>query len=228
MPRGLAADLRGWLEGRPRGKRVFDLPTRLAWMLRTDLSDVGIEYRDGAGRVLDFHAFRHTFITNLARGGVFYPKVAQQLARHSTITLTMDRYSHTAIGEAAAALSALPDLSSSPDRQRQRATGTYDAQSRPADMSAAMSELVASRASRPASGCTESVKDADGREEDPSTKGASKGSKTHFPAPSCTTGVDGNRTHQEPRERPLNGFEGRGTHQASGHPQRHYGCRQKD
>ena len=197
-------------------------------MLRTDLSDVGIEYRDGAGRVLDFHAFRHTFITNLARGGVFYPKVAQQLARHSTITLTMDRYSHTAIGEAAAALSALPDLSSSPDRQRQRATGTYDAQSRPADMSAAMSELVASRASRPASGCTESVKDADGREEDPSTKGASKGSKTHFPAPSCTTGVDGNRTHQEPRERPLNGFEGRGTHQASGHPQRHYGCRQKD
>ena len=25
------------------------------------------------------------------------------------------------------------------------------------------------------------------------------------------TGVDGNRTHQEPRQRPLNGFEGRGT-----------------
>ena len=31
------------------------------------------------------------------------------------------------------------------------------------------------------------------------------------------TGVDGNRTHQQPRKRPLNGFEGRGTHQASGH-----------
>jgi len=29
--------------------------------------------------------------------------------------------------------------------------------------------------------------------------------------------VDGNRTHQEPRQRPLNGFEDRGTHQASGH-----------
>ncbi len=29
-------------------------------------------------------------------------------------------------------------------------------------------------------------------------------------APRCT-GVDGNRTHQRPRERPLNGFEGRGT-----------------
>ena len=33
------------------------------------------------------------------------------------------------------------------------------------------------------------------------------------------TGVDGNRTRQEPRERPLNGFEGRGTHQESGHSQ---------
>jgi len=31
------------------------------------------------------------------------------------------------------------------------------------------------------------------------------------------TGVDGNRTHQVPREWHLNGFEGRGTHQASGH-----------
>ena len=30
--------------------------------------------------------------------------------------------------------------------------------------------------------------------------------------------MDGNRTHQEPRKRPLNGFEGRGTHQVSGHP----------
>ena len=39
-----------------------------------------------------FHALRHTFITNLARSGV-HPKTAQSLARHSTITLTMDRYS---------------------------------------------------------------------------------------------------------------------------------------
>lgn len=31
------------------------------------------------------------------------------------------------------------------------------------------------------------------------------------------TGVDGNRTHPGPCERPHNGFEGRGTHQASGH-----------
>ncbi|MFH5804676.1 hypothetical protein [Alienimonas sp. DA493] len=37
-------------------------------------------YRDAAGRVLDFHALRHTFVTNLARSGV-HPKHAQALAR---------------------------------------------------------------------------------------------------------------------------------------------------
>ncbi len=31
------------------------------------------------------------------------------------------------------------------------------------------------------------------------------------------SGVDGNRTHQEPRKRPLNGFEDRGAHQVLGH-----------
>jgi integrase len=48
---------------------------------------------DDAGQVFDFHALRHQFITNLARAGVA-AQVAQTLARHSTITLTMDRYSH--------------------------------------------------------------------------------------------------------------------------------------
>ena len=38
----------------------------------------------------DFHALRHTFVSNLANS-----KMAQPLARHSTITLTMDRYTHS-------------------------------------------------------------------------------------------------------------------------------------
>ncbi len=83
---------------------------------------------DDGGRVVDFHALRHTFITNLARGGV-HPKLAQSLARHSTITLTMDRYTHTVIGEQADALAALPDLSPrTPESELMRATGTYDSQ----------------------------------------------------------------------------------------------------
>ncbi len=68
-----------------------------------------LRYRDDANRVADFHALRHTFITNLANGGV-HSKTAQTLARHSSITLTMDRYSHTLRDREVAALAVLPDL----------------------------------------------------------------------------------------------------------------------
>ena len=54
--------------------------------------------KDESGRWVDFHALRHTFITGLVTGGV-NPKVAQTLARHSVITLTMDRYTHLYAGE---------------------------------------------------------------------------------------------------------------------------------
>jgi len=78
--------------------------------------------RDESGRWADFHALRHTFITGLVTGGV-NPKVAQTLARHSTIGLTMDRYTHLYAGNLAAALDVLPDLSA-PERQTTLATGT--------------------------------------------------------------------------------------------------------
>jgi len=81
-----------------------------------------LAYQDAAGRFADFHAFRHTFISNLAAGGV-HPKTAQQLARHSTIVLTMDHYSHMRREDLAAALNTLPNLSA-PERQAQAATGT--------------------------------------------------------------------------------------------------------
>ena len=61
------------------------------------------------GEKADFHAFRHSFITMLASSGV-HPKVAQQLARHSTITLTMDRYSHARLVDLNAAVEILPSL----------------------------------------------------------------------------------------------------------------------
>ena len=61
------------------------------------------------GEKADFHALRHSFITLLASSGV-HPKVAQQLARHSTITLTMDRYSHCHLSDMNAAVGTLPSL----------------------------------------------------------------------------------------------------------------------
>ena len=68
-----------------------------------------LAYRDAAGRVFDFHALRHHFISNLAAAGV-HPKAAQLLARHSTIRLTMDRYTHLGLCDLAASVNALPSL----------------------------------------------------------------------------------------------------------------------
>ncbi|MCX5670458.1 MAG: hypothetical protein NTU94_03950 [Planctomycetota bacterium] len=59
--------------------------------------------------MVDFHALRHMFITRLARSGVV-PAVAKSLARHSTIVLTMDHYTHTLIGDERAALDRLPSI----------------------------------------------------------------------------------------------------------------------
>jgi len=66
-------------------------------------------YESHDGRFADFHANRHTFITNLARAGVS-PKTAQVLARHSDIRLTMNVYTHTDLAEKTDALRRLPGL----------------------------------------------------------------------------------------------------------------------
>ena len=123
----MVAELHGFLARRLAGTPVFRMPApeHLSKMFRSDVTAAGIDYRDDAGRVVDFHALRHTFITNLAIGGV-HPKTAQSLARHSTITLTMDRYTHRYAGDDAAALDVLPDLSA-PPTETAKATGTDDA-----------------------------------------------------------------------------------------------------
>jgi hypothetical protein len=79
-------------------------------MLRADLAAAKIPYRDAEGRVFDSRALRQQFISNLARGGV-HRKEAQTLARHSTITLTMDRYTHLALADLTSALERLPAIS---------------------------------------------------------------------------------------------------------------------
>jgi hypothetical protein len=73
-----------------------DLAATTAAMQKADPKSPGIPYETKDG-VIDFHALRHTFITLLVKSGV-QPKKAQTLARHSTITLTMDRYAHRTAG----------------------------------------------------------------------------------------------------------------------------------
>jgi len=95
---------------------------KAAQMLRADLEAAEIAYETDDG-CADVHSLRHTFISNLANGGV-HPKLAQQLARHSTITLTMDRYSHVGFLDRNAALESLPVTA--PECQTMRATGKTD------------------------------------------------------------------------------------------------------
>jgi len=72
---------------------------------RREKSDF-LAYEDANGEKADFHALRHKFITELVKAGV-QPKDAKELARHSTIVLTMDRYAHVTLKDTAAALAKL-------------------------------------------------------------------------------------------------------------------------
>ncbi len=104
--------------------KVFSMPDRerVAKMLRDELADAKVPHRDDSRRIVDFHALRHTFVTLLATSRV-HPKTAQALGQHSTITLTMDHYTHSFLGDEMAALAGLPDLDS-PAELRAAATGT--------------------------------------------------------------------------------------------------------
>jgi integrase len=92
-------------------EKIFKVSRFMKWadMLKIDLEAAGIAYQDEAGRFADFHALRHTYITNVVKSGAS-PKIAQSLARHSKITLTMDTYTHMNLYDQKAALEALPNL----------------------------------------------------------------------------------------------------------------------
>ena len=121
--------LREWLKGKQAGEPAFNMPDKPYTMIRVDLEAAGIAYRDSAGRVADFHALRHTAGTLLNSKGV-HPKAIQAFMRHSTITLTMDRYTHVGIRDQEAVLEALPKVRTdnpAPEVAQAKATGTYDA-----------------------------------------------------------------------------------------------------
>ncbi|HEX5104775.1 MAG TPA: site-specific integrase, partial [Pirellulaceae bacterium] len=151
ISRSLAGLIRSWLEGKESDERLFaHMPGDTARMLRADLAaarDAWIDaakdddaerkrragsdflaYRNAAGEVFDFHGFRHAFISAVVSGGASV-KVAQELARHSSPTLTIGRYSHTRLYDLEGALAALPTMrmphgTGEPKPQTLRATGT--------------------------------------------------------------------------------------------------------
>ena len=93
-----------------------------------DKSDV-LTYRNHDDQQADFHSQRHTYLSRLGRSGAS-PKVMQKLARHSTVELTLGRYTHAGLFDLSSAVNALPPLpiKDAPQTERAviRATGTDD------------------------------------------------------------------------------------------------------
>jgi len=143
-----ALELARFLADRLPRARAFNLPwqTAVRKAFRADLEDSGVKDLDDPLGPLDFHSLRHTFLTNLARAGV-HPKTAQALARHSSITLTLDRYTHVALGDEVRAIEALPRLGDS-DRSL-KATGTHGGKRRGSEAAGEADSAAASCRSVP-------------------------------------------------------------------------------
>ena len=127
----LARDLAALVARAMPGAAVFTMPRRehVATLFRADLeaareawlTEAGIDAaeqvkreasdflraEDHDGRVLDFHALRHTCGAWAAAGGAS-PKAIQTLMRHSKITLTLDTYGHLLPDEAAETVARMP------------------------------------------------------------------------------------------------------------------------
>ena len=133
----LRADLAGqfcrWRNqrGEPLDARVFPRFNRRrgADMLKIDLEKAGIPYVDDSGLYADFHGLRHTFISELDHPDIS-PKVRQSLARHSSVALTLDTYTHPRLHSERAALDKLPRLpdlgGEAEEPSKQLKTGTDD------------------------------------------------------------------------------------------------------
>jgi integrase len=75
---------------------------------RRDLIKAGIPLKDTFGRKAVFHSLRHTFGTNLVRGGVV-SRVAMSLMRHSDRRLTDKIYTDEKLLGTSAAFDSLPN-----------------------------------------------------------------------------------------------------------------------
>jgi integrase/recombinase XerD len=113
LPAEILEAVRLWLASKPAGQPLWPgdwAEHRYAGkILQVDLLAANVDYVDANGLFADFHALRHTFITNLGRHGV--PLVAaQKLARHSTPVLTAARYTHIDLADQSREVQKLPRL----------------------------------------------------------------------------------------------------------------------
>ncbi len=110
--------------------RVFDSvgeSFKTAQAIKTDLEAAGLPATDRAGNEIDFHSLRNTYISFLANSNT-PAKVIQQLARHSSIDLTMNIYARASAYNEQKAIENLPKLTddTSAEKQVNSKTGTDD------------------------------------------------------------------------------------------------------
>ena len=164
----LAKSVRSWLERKPTSAPVWSgwWRDQAAEMIRADLRRARARWiretadpkerrkrreseflavEDASGRVADFHSLRVSYITLLVKSGVSV-KVAQELARHSTPTLTLGVYTKLGVHDLTGALGALPDLAPTPalepQRVAMRATGTDHGRAEQAEQSPAVATVA--------------------------------------------------------------------------------------
>ena len=145
----LAAMLKTWLDSKTAGEVVLPLTDKTAAMLAADLRRARawwireatdrterrerrgadfLAYIDSAGAVADFHGLRHRYVSAVVNSGASV-KVAQELARHSTPTLTIGRYAHVRLVDLRRAVPSVPTImepAAQTQAQALRATGTDD------------------------------------------------------------------------------------------------------
>ncbi len=201
----LVALLRPWLASKPADQPVWPgnwaKGKEAGAMLKHDLKAAGIPYVDESGRYGDFHALRHTFITNMVKSGIS-PKAAQSLARHSTIDLTMNVYTSLTVHDQASALASLPPIPAFDGPKTRagalQATGTNGPERVPTVVPRGAENgavRLASEASEPAPDCTEHSQDnGDARRSEnarnPRKNGGSR-TRLHQSASDCTAEREG-------------------------------------
>ena len=105
----LADTLRTFIAGKPAGTPVFNMPDKAFKLMQADCRAAGVAYCDDSGRYADFHAWRHSFVSALAKANVSV-KLAQTLARHSDPKLTLNTYTHVGLYDTSTALESLPGI----------------------------------------------------------------------------------------------------------------------
>ena len=133
IPQGLADHLRVYLEGKHPDRAIWPgtWVDRASRMVKADLAaaraawikDAGddvaerdrrtaaqfLVYRNAKNEYADCHAWRHTFVTLLVASGV-NSKMAMELARHSSLELTLGRYAHVEQAAVVEAVNRMPQF----------------------------------------------------------------------------------------------------------------------